>query len=78
VNKVGRTIARLRAIRGWSQSELARQADLVPGHISMIESGDLQHPNLNTLEKLAAAFGIPSHELVRLINETEAEPPAAA
>ena len=55
---LGDRIRRLRAERELQQRQLAEKADLTPSMVSQIESGRLT-PSLNTLGKIAAAFGVP-------------------
>lgn len=56
--KVGERIRRLREERGWSQAELARRTRLSPQYMCDIELGKAS-PALNTLERIAAALGVP-------------------
>ena len=55
---LGDRIRRLRAERELQQRQLAEKAGLTPSMVSQIESGRLT-PSLNTLGKIAAAFGVP-------------------
>jgi len=61
------TIRSKRAERGWSQSDLAVQADLSRAGISLMERG-VQSPTLWAAQRMASAFGEP---LSSLIVETE-------
>jgi transcriptional regulator with XRE-family HTH domain len=72
VGKSHSRIAQMREARGWSQSELGRRAGLGQGHINEIEAMDPPQISLATLEKLARAFAMPRHELLRLIDTPEA------
>lgn len=49
-----------RSIANISQQELAKRASLNRSYISLIESGD-RNATTETLEKIAAAIGIPNH-----------------
>lgn len=49
-----------RSIANISQQELAKRASLNRSYISLIESGD-RNATTETLEKIAAALGIPTH-----------------
>lgn len=60
---IGIVIRRLRQNKGLSQDTLSGLADIARTHLSMIETGDKQ-PNLDTICKIADAFGIKSSELV--------------
>jgi transcriptional regulator with XRE-family HTH domain len=55
---LGERIKALRADRELQQRQLAEKAGLTPSLVSQIESGRLT-PSLNTLGKIAAAFGVP-------------------
>lgn len=46
----------LRIGRGWNQSDLAREADLSPSTISMIEKRE-RRPSAATLDALCTALG---------------------
>lgn len=65
----GRRVHTLMNGRGWSQSELARAADLPRDSISTYINGK-SFPQGKSLLKLAGAFGVPPLEL--LPNEAEA------
>lgn len=69
---LGNTLKRVRAQRGWSQEKLAEQAGLDRSYVGQIERAVVS-PSLSTLEKLAAAFGLPASELIR-INEADKQP----
>ena len=55
---LGERIKRLRGERDLQQRQLAEKAGLTPSMVSQIESGRLS-PSLNTLGKIASAFGVP-------------------
>lgn len=61
----------LRIACGWQVQELAKRAKLNPSVIYRIEDGRVLHPRQETLEKLAAAFGVTVRELR---NAVPAEP----
>ena len=52
-----------RRLRGWSKSELARQAQMAPGDVGKIESGRLL-PYPSQLQKLAEALGVSTGDLI--------------
>ncbi|HKI00576.1 MAG TPA: helix-turn-helix transcriptional regulator [Thermoanaerobaculia bacterium] len=52
-------VAMLRAFRGWSQAELADATGLGASAVSRYESG-AQTPTPQTLNRIAAAVGLPS------------------
>ena len=58
---------RLRQLRkkvGWSQQKLAEKAGLSYNVITKIEQGIAKRPTIQTMMKLADAFGISLDELV--------------
>ena len=50
--------------RSWSQMKLAEESSLSTGMIGDIETGK-KTPSLESLDKIAAAFNIPVHYLLR-------------
>jgi transcriptional regulator with XRE-family HTH domain len=63
VKGFGATVRRLREARQWSQEMLAERADLNRSYIGEIERGSVV-ASILTVQKLAAAFGIPSSGLL--------------
>jgi len=51
-------------VRGWSNNELARRANLASSSISMVISGK-RTPGVNFCTGVARAFGIPPEEVMR-------------
>ena len=62
----GKVIRRLRKERNLSQEVFSGLADIARSHLAMIEGGSKQ-PNFETIWRIANAFHIPPHELVRQI-----------
>ncbi len=60
------TLASLRLRKGWSQAELARQAETSQPYIARLERGQVD-PQVSTIRKLARALGVPVAELVEAI-----------
>jgi transcriptional regulator with XRE-family HTH domain len=73
--RFGHRLRQLREAKGWSQEELATRAKLHRTHISLIETAK-RSVQLDTVERLAAALGIPPGDLF-LPDPTTAAPPAA-
>ncbi len=69
--RVGEEIKRLREDRGWTQPRLAVEAGIAVSAVSQIENGR-RSPNVSTLEKLAATFGV---EVADLFPKAEAPLP---
>ena len=61
---LAKNIARLRKQKGLSQEKLARLADVANNTIIKMESGENDNPTLETLRKIAKAFGISVDELI--------------
>lgn len=51
--------------RGWTNSELARRANLVPSTVSMVVSHQ-KRPGLEFCVGIAQAFGVPPEDVLRL------------
>lgn len=65
---VGTAIRRIRKERELSQEVVSGLAGIARSHLSMIENGS-KNANFETLWKIANAFGMEPHELVRLIEK---------
>jgi transcriptional regulator with XRE-family HTH domain len=59
----GALILHLRAQRGWTQEQLARLSGITVGSVSNLERERTLLPNADTVERLAAAFGLEPEEL---------------
>jgi transcriptional regulator with XRE-family HTH domain len=59
---LARNVRRLREAKGLSQAALAADSGLYQALISQIEN-ELANPELDTLERLAAALGVHPREL---------------
>lgn len=70
---LGKKIRSLRLSRGWTQEELAEYADLHVSYVVLLEKG-ANRATIETLEKLAKAFGISISELVHSLDETNDDP----
>lgn len=55
--RFGRAVRQLRESHGWSQEQLAENADLNRSYLGEVERGD-KTPSLTTAEKLAQALQI--------------------
>ena len=69
--KLGDVLRTLRKARGIPLADMARKVDLSPGYLSQIER-DLAVPSIQTLGKIAEAFGT---TLSRLFEEAEGAAP---
>lgn len=59
----GEEVKKVRALRGLTQEELAREADIHPTYVSQLERG-LKSPSLNVILLLADALDTTAVELV--------------
>ena len=57
-------IKKLREAKGLSQEKLARLADVANNTLIKMESGENQNPTLDTLKKVAKAFGVSVDDLI--------------
>ena len=57
-------VKRLRARKGWSQSDLATKSGIAQTAVSYCERPDGKSPTLDTLIGLAGAFGVPVWSLL--------------
>ena len=71
--EIRKKIRSLRLSRGWTQEQLAEYADLHVSYIVLLEKG-ANRATIETLEKLAKAFGISISELVHSLDETNDDP----
>ena len=69
---IGRVIASQRMAKGLSQEVLSGLAGLDRTHYSKIERG-LRSPTIDTLFKIAHALDMPAHQLMRSIEDAQAE-----
>lgn len=63
-NEIAKRLKHFRAIKGWTQKELAEKAGVSQAHISAIEVGN-KEPSVQMLRTLADVFGIPVDMFLR-------------
>lgn len=68
---IGDKIKEAREKVGWSQSELARRADIQPSTISQIESGARKKPTIDVLQKVAGALSTTVSQLLGQTSEDD-------
>ena len=61
---LAKRIKELRKKAGWSQQKLAEKAGLSYNAITKIEQGAAKQPTIQTIVKLADAFGVSLDEVV--------------
>lgn len=64
------TLKELRKSRNLTQETVAERAGMRPGRVSLIESGTLTNPELNTIKRLAHALDCTVGEVIDALNET--------
>ncbi len=65
MSNISRNLKKMRKTKKLSQEKLARLADVANNTIIKIESGKNDNPTLDTLNKIAKAFGISIDDLVK-------------
>lgn len=61
----------LRGKKGWSQSELARRAEVAPRMITYIESfSDKANASVKVVQKIAVALGVPFNRMFQEVDLT--------
>jgi DNA-binding Xre family transcriptional regulator len=65
----GGTIYKLRAARQMSCTEVARACGKTNAYVTTMETGKKHNPTLDTIERLARAFGMKASELVKAYEE---------
>lgn len=64
ISTVARNIKKYRKERGLSQDKLSRLADISHATIIKIESGGIQSPTIDTVQKIAKALGVGIDDLI--------------
>jgi len=67
---LGQAIRQLREKRGTTQEDLAHEADITTGTLSLIERGHA-NPTWGTLKGIAAALGVSMGELGKLADQLD-------
>jgi transcriptional regulator with XRE-family HTH domain len=62
---IAKNIKKYRKEKGLSQDKLARLADIAHATIIKIESGGIQSPTIDTVQKIAKALGVGLEELTK-------------
>lgn len=65
-------VGRLLELKGWTQTELAKESSLGTAYVNQLLTGRKKSPTLDTLQRLASAFGVsPSVLIDRRLSEAE-------
>jgi transcriptional regulator with XRE-family HTH domain len=62
---IAKNIRKYRKEKGLSQDKLARLADIAHATIIKIESGGIQSPTIDTVQKIAKALGVKVDDLIK-------------
>ncbi len=62
---IAKNIKKYRKEKGLSQDKLARLADVAHATIIKIESGGIQSPTIDTVQKIAKALGVGLEDLMK-------------
>lgn len=64
-SNIAKNIRKLRREKGISQDRLSKLADLSLNTIVNVEAGSNPNPTIETIEKIAKAFGVSIDELLK-------------
>jgi len=65
ITTIAKNIKKYRKGKGLSQDKLARLADIAHATIIKIESGGIQSPTIDTVQKIAKALGVGLEDLMK-------------
>ena len=65
ISTIAKNIKKHRKERGLSQDKLSRLADVSHATIIKIESGGIQSPTIDTVQKIAKALGVGLEDLMK-------------
>lgn len=65
ISNVSKNIKRHRKARKLSQDKLSKLADVSQATIIKIESGGIQSPTIDTVQKIAKALGLSVDDLIK-------------
>ncbi|WP_075216949.1 helix-turn-helix domain-containing protein [Mongoliimonas terrestris] len=68
-DRIARRLKTLRAERGWSLDDLARESGVSRASLSRLEKGEVS-PTASVLGRLCAAYGLPLSRLIRMVEDT--------
>ena len=63
--KISKNIKKLRQAKGLSQDRLSKLADVSYNSIIKLETGGITNPTIDTLQKIANAFGVSVDDLLK-------------
>jgi len=65
ITTISKNIKKLRKAKDLSQDKLSRLADVSHATIIKIESGGIQSPTIDTVQKIAKALGVSLDDLMK-------------
>jgi len=65
ISTIAKNIRKIRKKKGISQDKLSKLADVAYNTIIKIESGAIQNPTIETVQKIAKALGVSLDELTK-------------
>ena len=65
IQPIAKNIKKYRQAKGLSQDKLSRLADISHATIIKIESGGIQSPTIDTIQKIAKALGVSLDNLLK-------------
>jgi len=65
ISTIAKNIKKRRKEKGLSQDKLSRLADVSHATIIKIESGGIQSPTINTVQKIAKALDVGLEDLIK-------------
>jgi transcriptional regulator with XRE-family HTH domain len=65
IQPIAKNIKKYRQVKGLSQDKLSRLADISHATIIKIESGGIQSPTIDTVQKIAKALGVSLDNLLK-------------
>ena len=65
ISTIAKNIKKRRKEKGLSQDKLSRLADVSHATIIKIESGGIQSPTIDTVQKIAKALGVGVDDLIK-------------
>ena len=64
-NNIGKNIKKLRTAKELSQDRLSKLADVSYNSIIKLETGGIQNPTIETLQKISKALGVSVDDLIK-------------
>lgn len=69
--ELGQLLKKERVKRGWSLREVERRTEIANAHLSQIETGVIERPDVGVLWTLANVYGVDYPKLLRMAGHAE-------